>query len=71
MSQRIPSNQFNHGAGKGSEERPIDREKFRQNFDRISGLGSVSGKPTRQKNGKITYSYPAQSQGFTNNRKNK
>jgi hypothetical protein len=71
MAQHIPSNQFSHGAGKGPEERPIDRAKFRKNFDLISGFGSVSGKPIRQKNGKITYTYSAHSQGFTNSRKNK
>lgn len=71
MSQAIPSNQFSHGAGKGPEERPIDREKFRQNFDRISGFGRVSGTPSRQKNGKITYTYSPQPQGFATNRKNK
>jgi hypothetical protein len=65
MAQHIPSNQFSHGAGKGPEERPIDRTKFRKNFEQISGLGKVSGTPTRNKNGKITYSYSASGKPLT------
>jgi hypothetical protein len=57
MSQPIKSNQFHHGAGKGDEPRPVDRAKFRANFDAIQGRGKLTGKVAKQKNGRTTYSY--------------
>jgi hypothetical protein len=35
MSQPIPKNQFGTGAGKGDAERPVDRKKYRENWDAI------------------------------------
>jgi hypothetical protein len=35
MSQPIPKNQFGTGAGKGDAERPVDRAKYRENWDAI------------------------------------
>ena len=57
MSQAIPSNQFNHGAGKGDEERPLDRKRYNRNFDQIQWTKQVSGKVARVKNGKTTIVY--------------
>jgi hypothetical protein len=57
MSQPIKSNQFNHGAGKGSEERPVDRAKFRNNFDSIRWTKQVSGTVKKQKAGKVSITY--------------
>jgi hypothetical protein len=37
MSQHIPKNQFGTGAGKGDHERPVDRKKYRENWDAIFG----------------------------------
>lgn len=65
MSQPIASNQFGHGAGKGDEPRPVDRVRFRANFDQIRGRGTVSGTAVSKKGAKTTYSYPSQSQGLT------
>jgi len=65
MSQPIASNQFSHGAGKGDEARPVDRVKFRANFDQIRGLGSVSGTPVSKKGAKTTYSYSAHPKAVT------
>jgi hypothetical protein len=57
MSQPIASNQFSHGAGKGPEERPINRAKFRANFDKIQGRGSTHGTPVKKKGARTTYKY--------------
>jgi hypothetical protein len=57
MSQPIPSNQFSHGAGKGPEERPIDRKKYAQNFSQIKWPKSASGSLKKVKNGKSTFVY--------------
>jgi hypothetical protein len=57
MSQPIKSNQFSHGAGKGDEPRPMDREKFRKNFDHIRGVRQMVGRLVKKKGGKTTYSY--------------
>jgi len=57
MSQPIKSNQFHHGAGKGDEPRPVDRAKYRANFDQIQGRGKLAGKVVKQKDGRTTYSY--------------
>jgi hypothetical protein len=57
MSQPIPSNQFSHGAGKGPEERPIDRKKYAENFSRIRWQKFVSGNLKKSKNGKSTFVY--------------
>jgi len=57
MSQPIASNQFGHGAGKGDEARPVDRVKFRANFDKIQGRGPVLGTPIKKKGAKTTYRY--------------
>jgi hypothetical protein len=57
MSQPIKSNEFRHGAGKGDEPRPINREVFRANFDKIKGLGKVLGTPTKKKGARVTYKY--------------
>jgi hypothetical protein len=65
MSQQIPSSQFGHGAGKGDEERPVDRLKFRANFAQIRGLGSVTGTQIKKKGGKTTYSYRLSHQTLT------
>ena len=65
MSQPIASSQFSHGAGKGDEARPVDRLKFRANFDQIRGLGSVSGTPVKKKGAKTTYSYSTQPNAVT------
>jgi hypothetical protein len=56
MSQPIKSNQFSHGAGKGDDERPVDRIKYRQNYDAIKKLG-LKGTPAKTKVGKTTYKY--------------
>lgn len=57
MSQPIAANQFSHGAGKGSHERPLDRARFSKNFDEIRWTKSVSGKMTKRKDGKIRVVY--------------
>ena len=57
MSQPIKANEFRHGAGKGDEPRPVNRQVFRSNFDRIRGLGRVSGIPIKKKGAKTTYAY--------------
>lgn len=56
MSQPIKSNQFTHGAGKGDDERPVDRPRYRKNYDAIKKLG-VKGTPAAKKGGKTTYKY--------------
>jgi hypothetical protein len=56
MSQPIQSNQFTHGAGKGDDERPVNRIKYRKNYDAIKKLG-VKGTPAKTKGGKTTYKY--------------
>jgi hypothetical protein len=65
MSQPIKSNQFSHGAGKGDEPRPVDRRKYRKNFDQIAGIGKMVGAPVKEKNGKITYSYTVYGKAFS------
>lgn len=57
MSQVIPSNQFSHGAGKGDDERPVDRKRYARNFEQIRWMGKISGKIQRVKNGKTTIVY--------------
>jgi hypothetical protein len=56
MSQAIKSNEFGHGAGKGDDERPVDRIRYRQNYDAIKKLG-LKGTLTKTKGGKTTYKY--------------
>ncbi len=56
MSQTIKSNEFGHGAGKGDDERPVDRLKYRKNYDAIKKLG-LKGVPAKKKGGKTTYKY--------------
>jgi hypothetical protein len=57
MSQPIKDSEFRHGAGKGDEPRPINREIFRANFDQIRGFGKVSGTPVKKKGARVTYKY--------------
>jgi hypothetical protein len=57
MSQPIKDSEFRHGAGKGDEPRPINREVFRANFDQIKGLGKVNGTPIKKKGARVTYKY--------------
>jgi hypothetical protein len=35
MSQPINKNEWSYGAGKGDYPRPVDRQKYRENFDQI------------------------------------
>ena len=56
MSQPIKSNQFSWGAGTGDDERPVDRLKYRKNFDAIKRLGT-KGELATKKGGKSTYTY--------------
>ena len=57
MSQPIKANEFRHGAGKGDDPRPVNRQVFRANFDQIQGLGTLKGKPTKKKGARTTYVY--------------
>jgi hypothetical protein len=56
MSEAIKSNEFGHGAGKGDEERPVNRIRYRKNYEAIKLLG-VKGTPSKKKGGKTTYKY--------------
>ena len=56
MSQAIPKNQFGTGAGKGSDERPVNRAVFRANHDKIK-KSPMRGKAVAVKGGKTTYKY--------------
>jgi hypothetical protein len=44
------------GAGKGDDERPVDRAKFRRNLESIR-WGKPAGKPVKHKSNKTTYIY--------------
>jgi hypothetical protein len=57
MSQPIKSNQFSHGAGKGDEPRPVDRAKYRSQFDAIRWSGAPKGRLAKKKDGRTTYVY--------------
>ncbi len=56
MSEQIPKNQFGTGAGKGDAERPVNRDVYRANLDKIKMSGGY-GKVASQKLGKTTYTY--------------
>lgn len=47
----------NNQAGKGDKPRPTNKTNYNANFDGISGLGKMSGKPVKSVKGKITYTY--------------
>jgi len=44
-------------AGKGSKPRPVNKEKYDENFDDIQWKGIPEPKPTSVKKGKATYKY--------------
>jgi hypothetical protein len=44
-------------AGKGSKPRPVNKEKYNQNFDSIEGRGRMTGKVIKTSKGRTTYSY--------------
>ena len=56
MSEPMRKADFNTGAGKGDHERPVNREVFRQNFDKIKKHGN-RGIAVHSKVGKTTYKY--------------
>lgn len=37
MSKKDPIDSYHHEAGKGARPRPVDREKFDSNWDKIFG----------------------------------
>jgi hypothetical protein len=37
MSKKDPIDSYHHEAGKGARPRPVDREKFENNWDKIFG----------------------------------
>jgi hypothetical protein len=39
---------FNTGAGKGDAERPVDRQKYRENWDAIFGKNKTLPKPKKR-----------------------
>lgn len=47
----------NRQAGKGSKPRPVNKEKYNENFDQIEGRGNLAGKVIKTSKGKTTYSY--------------
>lgn len=47
----------NNQAGKGSKPRPVNKEKYNENFDQINGRGKITGKVIKTSKGKTTYSY--------------
>lgn len=57
MSQPIKSNEFSYGAGKGDEPRPVDRAKYRAQFDKIRWSGTPKGRLLKKKDGRTTYVY--------------
>jgi hypothetical protein len=56
VSQPIPKNQFDTGAGKGDQERPVNRAVLRENLSQIKWHPSPAV-VAKTKAGKTTYKY--------------
>ncbi len=44
-------------AGKGDKPRPINKQKYTQNFEEILGWGKTTGELIKTSKGKSTYKY--------------
>jgi hypothetical protein len=56
MAQEIPKNQFGYGAGKGDDERPVNRKVFRENISKIKKHG-MRGTLLQKKGSRSTFIY--------------
>ena len=56
MAQQIPKNQFGTGAGKGDDERPLNRKIFRENLEKIK-KGPMRGTLAQKKGARSTFIY--------------